>query len=240
VFLSRDPALADENLYRYCVNNPTNSTDPTGALADGISSNQELASAIDAMYKDPGFGTMKDGCKTIPFKKFLDYLDKRLTKDQKDIIGLCCTGIAQATCCNMNPSKTPKLPEESPVDPNEPQVFCYVGKDAERDARRRRCPAGYDLFVFAKQGEWTTPDKKQPPILPLPWPNNRLPNNKVIAGINGTDDFNYLSVVGDYYVGATAAARKPDAVVTICKNPNLPGPGRFPATMWCSGCYKKR
>jgi hypothetical protein len=30
VFLSRDPAQADENLYRYCEDNPANATDPTG------------------------------------------------------------------------------------------------------------------------------------------------------------------------------------------------------------------
>lgn len=30
VFLGRDPAMADENLYRYCENGPTNATDPRG------------------------------------------------------------------------------------------------------------------------------------------------------------------------------------------------------------------
>lgn len=30
----RDPAVADENLYRYCVNDPNNATDPTGLAAD--------------------------------------------------------------------------------------------------------------------------------------------------------------------------------------------------------------
>ena len=35
-FISRDPAMADENLYRYCGNMPTNATDPTGQFFEAI------------------------------------------------------------------------------------------------------------------------------------------------------------------------------------------------------------
>ena len=224
------------NLYEYVGDDPTDNVDPMGTAKRKVSCNRDFAGLIDALYNSNlGKLDKKTGCRTIPFDVFLKYLrDHGLSGDQADVIANGCIGIAEAVCANMNPVKQPDLPEGKPLTP--PWTYCFVGDKAEEKARKyaKKCPPGSEPFVFAKQGIWSTPDGK-PPLIPG---TTIISDNRCIIGKGKKGDrFNYVTLLGSYYVSANSGAAKPGAYVTICKKPNL---ADFPATMWCAGCCKKR
>ena len=59
-FISRDPALADENLYRYCGNMPTDGTDPSG-LREAAKPFEYVKGAMDLQISGPHDGAQESG-----------------------------------------------------------------------------------------------------------------------------------------------------------------------------------
>jgi hypothetical protein len=240
IFIQRDPIKSDLNLYRYCGNNPVLLVDPMGTETKKITSNQDFSTLISTMYNDTNLGTMDDdkNCKFIKYKDLANYLRQNgATDNQINIIEQGCIGIAAAVSTNMNPppemisNKNIRCPEEHGL------VYCFIGDKAENSARTKLCPKGWKkTAIFAKQGEWrggkppVTNEKEGPISSVFPTP---------IIGQGAEGNYNYVTVVGDYYVSATSAAAKgPDAVIKICKKPPLNHD--LKATMWCMKCDKEK
>lgn len=128
-----------------------------------------------------------------------------------------------------------------------PGTKCFL---SEREARKHQCDENENKFVFGKQGVWRggkkpIPDKND---------NDSVPNNSIV-GKDSRYHFDYVAVVGDWYVSGNWHDGIPDAYITICRRPNpaedalleidwqgadqVRPIAAFPNEIWCATCTKK-
>jgi hypothetical protein len=242
------------NLYQYVGDDPLANSDPTGKAGSGTIDRATLDSLIDQYYQS--HKPAKDGdCIKIPVAEFFNWVGKKVKTDDNLVwINRCisthgCVGVCSVYCqnCTMPPGLTPpdiwnpRIPD--PVTFEHPK--CFLDQKLAEDAAKK-CPPGTHGFVWAKQGVW----KDGKPTLGA---GDLITNPQDLGSWdpNNPGGFNYISDIGDYYVGADADAAttgKGYNSLTICPKKHGPplldqpphgGKGKI-GTMWCATCVKDK
>lgn len=251
----RDPLQTDMNLYRYCGDDPVGLVDPTGQAA---TDQQTLSALIDEYYQSnrPADG----GCLKVPVTVFFNWAAKQPQPDDNMTwINRCVTTggcVGMCSVCCQNYRMPPNLPKPKIWNPDiiDPTQFgnpkCYSDQ-ALAEKAAKQCPAGTHGFVWAKQGIW----KDGKPNLDS---NGQITNPGDLGSwySNNPGGFNYISEIGNYYVGvdsAAASAKGGVSYLKICPKSGGPPlltdvpqpaggtgtrrPGEI-GTMWCTTCVK--
>jgi hypothetical protein len=247
-FINRDPIAADVNLYRYCDNDPTNSVDPFGEQRVGASRSIDCSSAMTSLldrYYRSHKPTKEGECIQVTVQEFFIWVRNQIKGDptvNELWLARCmsvygCVGIGSVYCqdCVGPPNFSFKQP-----DVPRPETFgkttCYLDQAQAQEAAKK-CGPGEHGFVWAKQGKWKNGK-------PTPGSDGTIASDQITSSdADHPGDFNYVSFVDGYYVGAdggSATTKNRMCTMTICPKSKGPGPllrtGDEVATMWCATC----
>jgi len=220
MFLSRDPAVADENLYRYCGNDPLDATDPSG-LKEKKTFNDLLG---------------KFECMEMSRENFESWVGRnmyKLTPAQRAELDKGCIGL-----CAINQASDPTKGPYADKPEKAPGTQCYL---SEAEATQRKCAPGQINFVFAKIGQWNGGNK------PTPSSDGTIPSNS-IEGIGSkmvpdpsdptaepiyyaTSAVRYVTFIDGFYFEMNCSKIGGSQTVKICRKAPT-----AEQSMWCSTC----
>jgi RHS repeat-associated protein len=246
-FVGRDPIVADINLYRYSGSGPLSFVDSSGEATTSpapIDCSTELASLIDKYYQE-NKPTDEEKCLEVPMASFFTWVMKQYEgKPDMNLLWLnrCmgqygCIGICHVHCqdCVKPPTENAMTPR-FPAPEKSESTHCFLDEKLA-NAAAKKCKNDEHGLVWAKQGRWL--NGKQP--IPNSDTDEIPPDQIESKDPENPGKFNYVTNIGDYYIGGDSGAGSAEGGVNhlkICTK--KAGPPFWPktATMWCATCVK--